>query len=146
MEMTVVGVGETSDALRLAGERLAEIEWTAVRVHDAVAGPVGESGVLDALPGPVARPEIVETLELDRLIADNPGGQVLVLCAPACAREVTARVLEVPTARVPLPENGSITRFRAARSGVRTVVCVNDTLHLTAAAAGVRYREDVPIK
>lgn len=146
MEMTVVVVGETSDALRHAGERLAEIEWTAVRVQAAVAGPVGASGVLDALPGPAARPEVVETPELDRLITDNPGGRVLVLCEPACAREMTAQILEVSPAMVPLPEDGSITRFRAARSGVRTVVCVNDTLHLTAAAAGARYREDVPIK
>ncbi|WP_157229105.1 hypothetical protein [Nocardia brevicatena] len=135
MEMTLVGVGETSDALRRVSERLAENDWTVVRVHDVVAGPVGESGVLDALSGFAARPEVVETLELDRLIADNPGGQVLVLCEPACVREMTARILEVPTELVPLPESGSVTRFRAARSEVRTVVCVNDTLHLVDTAA-----------
>jgi hypothetical protein len=137
MEITVVVVGRgggTPDALRRAFQRLADTEWTRVRIQRTITEQVAASG----LPAPAspARARTVETVALDRLIADNPGGRVLVLCEPECARELAAQVLEVRAAAVPIPESGSITRFRASRTGVRSLVCMNDTLHLTAAAAG----------
>lgn len=138
MEITVVVVGRddgTPDALRRAFERLADTEWTRVRVQRSVARQVAAS----RLPAPAASPawaRTVEAINLDPLIAENPGGRVLVLCEPECARELAAQVLDVRAVAVPLPGSGSISRFRASRTGVRSAVCVNDTLHLTAAAAG----------
>jgi hypothetical protein len=139
MEITVVVVGRgggTSDALRRAFQRLADTEWTRVRVQRAIAEQVAASGLQAPADASPAWARTVETVALDRLIADNPGGRVLVLCEPECARELAAQVLEVRAAAVPIPESGSITRFRASRTGVRSLVCMNDTLHLTAAAAG----------
>ncbi|WP_280420526.1 hypothetical protein [Nocardia carnea] len=139
MEITVVVVGPDGGppgALRSAFERLVDTEWSGVLVQRSVAGQVSTSEVL-GVPA-----EVVETVLLDPLIAGNPGGHVLVLCDSASARALTAQVLEVRTAVAPLPESGSITRFRASQTGVRSVLCVNDTLHLAAAAARCTLRED----
>ncbi|MGQ4599662.1 hypothetical protein [Nocardia sp. R6R-6] len=139
MEITVVVVGRDGGPpgpFRKAFERLADTEWTGLRIQRTIAGQVGVHEV-SGVPA-----EVVETVLLDPLIADNPGGHVLVLCESECARALAAQVLGVRTAVVPLPESGSITRFRASRTGVRSVICVNDTLHLTVAVAGARRRED----
>ncbi|MBF6072449.1 hypothetical protein [Nocardia farcinica] len=135
MEMTVVAVGDPA-AMRRAAERLTDTEWTAIVVEETVSASPAGIGLPSTAPH--AEPEIVADLDLERTIADNPGGRVLVLCRPERARELVAQVLSVPAALVPAPEAASISRFRAARTGVRSVVSVNDTLHLTTVAAGAR--------
>ncbi|MGQ4615555.1 hypothetical protein [Nocardia sp. R7R-8] len=137
MEMTVVA-GGPAELVRRTAERLAGTEWTVVVVQDAVAASFAGSGLPPTYSSADAGPELVADLDLERLIADNPGGRVLVLCEPQRARELAARVLSVPAALVPTPEAASISRFRASRTGVRTVVSVNDILHLTTVGAGAR--------
>lgn len=73
---------------------------------------------------------IMHQIDLDRMIADHPGERVVVVCDSGTIRDLVAQILDVPNAVVPEPDTGSLTCIRASRSGIRSVVCVNDTVHI----------------
>lgn len=75
--------------------------------------------------------ERVETA-IDELIADNPGRTVVVICHGGVVNHVLAGVLGLESRRPGFfyPNYTSIHRVAASRSGVRTIVTVNETSHL----------------
>ena len=73
----------------------------------------------------------VPVIDLDSLIRNRAGTNVAVLCDAGSARELVADVLDVPESALPLPRQLSLTIVRASRSGARSVLCLNDTMHLT---------------
>ncbi|WP_216892242.1 hypothetical protein [Nocardia alni] len=145
MELAVISIdaGQSqfdAGAIEALATRLSDTSWSAVYVSADLAGTVRG---LDGFPGP--SPDVVTTLDLERVISDHSGGHVLAVADPQSIRALAAGTYDVAVEVVPLPEPGSLTCFRASRSGVRSVICVNDTLHLSAAAADATSREDAQI-
>jgi hypothetical protein len=63
-------------------------------------------------------------------MADNVGGRVVAIADAESIRELVAAVMEVDVAPVAIPQPLSLTRIQASRKGIRTVLCLNDTLRL----------------
>lgn len=73
---------------------------------------------------------VVESL--DRIIADNRGGRVAVVCHGGVINAWSAHVLGLDNPTFFLPDYTSIHRFLAASSGERSVGSLNDVGHLRA--------------
>ena len=73
----------------------------------------------------------VPKIDFGSLIRGRAGKNVTVLSDAGSVRELVADVLDVPESALPLPQALSLTVIRASRSGVRSVLCLNDTMHLT---------------
>jgi hypothetical protein len=129
MELAVVSLddGASHDAGHVAGvvARLAAGSWS--RVHGASTHRSIACDIAGALAVPT---EIVERLDLGQLMIDSPGQRVVAIAGGEAIRELAAAVMAVDVAPVPLPRQLSLTRIQASRSGTRTVLCLNDTLHL----------------
>ncbi len=129
MELAVVshGTGDVRDPRhvdRLAA-RLIGGEWSCVH-----GGPT-EGTVTSDLARVLAVPRTLdERIELDRLIDDNPGKQLIAVASAEAIRALVASVMEVDVVSIPLPAALSLTRIQASRKGTRTVLCFNDTVHL----------------
>lgn len=145
MELTVVSVesgGEPFDfeGLGRVAERLSGGTVTELIAEDALTAAAEHLG--RALG---TTPVLSDRIDLDLVVESYPGGCVVVVCAPSTARDFVAGVVDVSSDMVPLPESASVTRVRASRSGVRTVVCVNDTLHLLPIDSDGPMRKDVEL-
>jgi probable phosphoglycerate mutase len=73
---------------------------------------------------------VVEAIE--RIIADNPGGRVAVVCHGGVINTWAAHVLETPRQLFFQPQYTSINRFMASSKGHRSVVSLNESAHLVA--------------
>ncbi|MFD7008489.1 hypothetical protein [Rhodococcus jostii] len=145
MELTVVSVdsdGEPSDfeSLGRVAERLARGTVTGLYAEDALTSAADHLGRAFG-----TAPVVSGRIDLDRVVEGHPGGSVVVVCVPSTTRDFVAGIVEVSSDRVPLPESASVTRVRASRSGIRTVVCVNDTLHLLPIDSDGPMRKDVEL-
>jgi probable phosphoglycerate mutase len=69
---------------------------------------------------------------LERIVADHPGDTVAVVCHGGVINVYLASVLGLPTTPPGFfyPNYTSIHRIAASRSGVRSVITVNETSHL----------------
>ena len=69
---------------------------------------------------------------IDAIVAAHPGGRVLVGCHAGVINVYLGEVLGLPIDRrgFHYPNYTSIARVAASRSGVRTIVTVNETAHL----------------
>lgn len=84
-----------------------------------------------------ARSEVAEFSDrvvaaFERIIADHPGATVAVVCHGGVINAYTAHVLGFPF-ELPgkmYPNYTSLHRFAASRSGVRSVLALNETAHL----------------
>ncbi|MFI7195179.1 hypothetical protein ACIBQ0_36080 [Nocardia nova] len=127
-------------AIDALAARLGSAPWSAAYVPDSSRDV---APVLQRLVD--VAPEVASTSDLSGLIAAHVGGRVLAVSSPQAVRELAAEIYDVDRGVVPLPESGSLTRFRISRSGVRSVVCLNDTLHLAIADDDALPREDVQV-
>jgi hypothetical protein len=127
-------------AIEALAARLGDSPWTAAYVPES---SIGAGPELRRLAG--TEPVAVNTSDLHSLIGGHPGGRVLAVSSPQAVRELAAEIYDVDLGAILLPESGSLTRFRISRTGVRSVVCLNDTLHLGMAADDALPREDVQI-
>ena len=66
----------------------------------------------------------------DRLVADNPGRKVLLVCEAHLVRDYVAAVLDLDPDLLPAAEPGALTRVRVSRRGHRNLISLNDRLHL----------------
>lgn len=66
----------------------------------------------------------------ERVISAHPGQSVVVVSHGGVANAYLGSVLGVSRLHFHEPQYGSISRVRASRSGVRTLVSVNETAHL----------------
>jgi probable phosphoglycerate mutase len=71
---------------------------------------------------------VVETVK--RIIQDNTGRRVAVVCHGGVINLWTAHVLGIGVAMFFAPDYTSIQRFMAARSGVTSLICLNESSHL----------------
>ncbi len=86
------------------------------RLHEmAIDGPAFQSGVVAAF---------------ERVIAANPSRTVAVTCHGGVVNAYLAHILGIDRILWFAPDYTSISRVVAARSGLRTVVSVNETAHL----------------
>lgn len=129
MELAVVSLdgGAVHDAVHVAGvvARLAAGNWS--RVHGASTHRSVACDIATALALPA---DIAERLDLGRLIDDSPGQRLIAIAGGGAIRQLAAAVMAVDVAPVPIPQPLSLTRIQASRNGTRTVLCLNDTLHL----------------
>lgn len=135
MELAVVSLEPAPDGvhtgqvdtgqLSRVRDRLAGADWNAV-----VAEPAQMLPATQLAHHLVAETVVAARIDLEQLIADHPGKRLVVLCAAEPLRDLVSAVLDVPAAAVPLPQPFSLTRLRASRSGARSLLCLNDTLHL----------------
>jgi probable phosphoglycerate mutase len=89
------------------------------------------------------RAGVVETLE--RLIAAHPGETVAVACHGGVINAWASHVLGLERVFLFEPAYTSVNRFRAARSGERGLVSLNETAHLRGQAPfGVARRRPPP--
>ncbi|NKY87731.1 hypothetical protein [Nocardia veterana] len=146
MELVVFSHGadgcglEPHAMIEAVAARLGDAPWTAAYIPDR------SLAFLPALRRLVhAEPVAGPPSHLNDLIADHAGGRVFAVSGPQAVRKLAAEIYDVDLGVVPLPESGSLTRFRISRTGVRSVICLNDTLHLAVAAADALPREDVHI-
>lgn len=74
----------------------------------------------------------VVTKEIDarQIIAQFPGSGVVLVCEPATTRELASSAMDVSATLLALPRDFSLTVIRSSRSGIQTLQCLNDTLHL----------------
>ncbi len=95
------------------------------RFHDLAAG------LGDGLDDP-AEFESRVLAATERIIADHPGETVAVVCHGGVINLVLASILGLPTEPPGFfyPNYTSIHRIAASRSGVRSIVTVNETSHL----------------
>lgn len=142
MELVVLSHGADDrlgpHTIEALAARLGDAKWTAVYLSDNLSGVPPE---LQHLVGQI----VPTTGDLNDLIADHAGGRVLAVMNPEVIRKLAAEIYEVDLGVVPLPDAASLTCFRVSRTGVRSVVCLNDTLHLGTRANNVLSREDVHI-
>ncbi|MBD0859800.1 hypothetical protein IA539_01025 [Gordonia sp. zg691] len=108
---------------------MASREWSALYVDaNVTATELFEAGLgMRALP--------FVPVSWSSFIADHAGANLVVVCAPEPIEELVADVLDVPRDGIPALVSGSVTRVRASGSGVRSMLCLNDTLHLIAAGS-----------
>ena len=78
----------------------------------------------------VFRDTVVSTME--RIISDNPGGRIAVICHGGVINVWAAHVLEIPRILFFQPHYTSINRFMASSRGHRSVVSLNESAHLVA--------------
>ncbi len=71
---------------------------------------------------------VVTTLE--QVVADNPGRRVAVTCHGGVINAWTAHVIGFPARMFFNPDYTSINRFQCARSGERSVITLNEAVHL----------------
>lgn len=69
---------------------------------------------------------------VDELVAQHPGGRVVAVCHGGVINCVVARVIGLEALLWFNPAYTSIHRVMASRSGVRSLVSLNDTAHLQA--------------
>jgi hypothetical protein len=105
---------------RLQGEAWAQV-CTGVESTSMAARMASSLGI---------SPTVVEEVDFEQLIETHPGQQVVVVCAAHAVRRLVAEVLDVDVAVVPDSQALSLTRVRAGRTGTRSLICFNDTLHL----------------
>ena len=67
---------------------------------------------------------------MEHIIAENPGGRVAVFCHGGVINVWTAHVLGMPARLFFAPTYASVNRFACARSGVRSVLSLNEQDHL----------------
>jgi probable phosphoglycerate mutase len=67
---------------------------------------------------------------LDRIAAENKGKRVVVVCHGGLINTFAAHVLGIKKHLFFAPEYTSINRFLAASSGLKSLVCLNETGHL----------------
>jgi len=67
---------------------------------------------------------------LDEWIARHPGERVVAFCHGSVVNVFAASVLGLADAAFLEAASASVHRFRIARSGLRSVVCLNETAHL----------------
>lgn len=127
MELAVVCCGATAPsgtdrlARRLASERWATVcadtrSWTlACQIADHLDTAV----------------TVVDILDPEAVIAGYPGQQVVAVCDAPTIQNLVAATLDVAVEGIPEPPDSALTRIRASRSGTRSLICLNDTLHLT---------------
>ncbi len=72
--------------------------------------------------------EVVDAIE--HIIGENTGRRVAVFCHGGVINVWTAHVLRMPVRLFFDPNYASINRFSCARSGVRTIVSLNEFAHL----------------
>jgi len=105
------------------GRRLATEDW-AVAYHEREVRP-GVLAGLDEVPTAV-----LDELGLEDVVQRHPGGNVLVLAAPATVAAWVAAVVDVAGDHLAPAAPGSLTRIRASRRGHRNLISYSDTLHL----------------
>jgi probable phosphoglycerate mutase len=87
-----------------------------------------DSGFAGAFDPEAFQATVVEALE--RIIADNRGGSVAVVCHGGVINAWAARLLGLPRVLFFDPFYTSVNRFAAASSGPRSIVSLNETGHL----------------
>lgn len=70
------------------------------------------------------------TAAFDRIVASHPGRAVIVVSHGGVANAYLGGLLGIDRIHFHSPEYGSISRVRASKAGVRTVVSLNETSHL----------------
>lgn len=127
MELAVVCCGENapSGTDRLA-RRLASERWATV-CADTHAWTLA-CQIADYLDTTVT---VVDTLDPEAVIDGYPGQQVLAVCDAPTIQSLVASTLDVAVEGIPRSPDSALTRIRASRNGTRSLICLNDTLHLT---------------
>jgi hypothetical protein len=127
MELAVVCCGGTapSGTDRLA-RRLASERWAKVCADSR--GWTLACQIADYLDTAVT---LVDTLDPEVVIDRWPGQRVLAVCDAPTIQSLVASTLDVAVEGIPRPPDSALTRIRASRSGTRSLICLNDTLHLT---------------
>jgi probable phosphoglycerate mutase len=74
--------------------------------------------------------EAIVTSAIERIIADNAGGRVVIFCHGGVINFWAAHVLQTPRKLFFAPEYTSIHRFMASSAGHRSLVSLNETHHL----------------
>jgi len=74
------------------------------------------------------KPRVVEAMQ--RLIAAHPGQRVLAICHGGVINVALAEILGLERSLFFEPAYASVHRVAASRSGIRTVVSMNETAHL----------------
>ena len=77
---------------------------------------------------PQDRAKVIETFE--RIVADNPGRRVAVTCHGGVINVWAAHAIGFPPRFFFNPDYTSINRFMCARSGERSVITLNEAVHL----------------
>ena len=89
---------------------------------------ISGGGHYEGIDQQVFRRTVVSAFE--RIIAAHPGECVLVSCHGGVINAFTSHILGVDALFVFEPAYTGISRFRAARSGERSIVSLNETAHL----------------
>ena len=89
-------------------------------------GTFPDEGYLESPPEFRAR--VIETIE--RIVADHPGETVAVVCHGGVVNNYVGHVLGVERHFFFEPANTGVSRVAASRSGIRTMLSVNETGHL----------------
>jgi probable phosphoglycerate mutase len=74
------------------------------------------------------RREVVEQVE--RIIADHPGGRVAIVCHGGVINAYFGHILGISRNSLFTPDYTSVSRLAASRSGVRSVLRLNEVAHL----------------
>lgn len=86
------------------------------------------SGFVEQFDLPAFQALVVATLE--RIIEDNPGRRVVVVCHGGVINAWAAHVLRLPSPLFFQPHYTSLNRFAASSAGHRSVLSLNETAHL----------------
>ena len=87
-----------------------------------------ETGWYSDVDPAVFRATVVASIE--RIIADNPGGKVAVICHGGVINAWAAHVLEISRHLFFAPHYTSIHRFMASKRGHRSLLSLNEAAHL----------------
>lgn len=95
------------------------------------------AGNADRMADAQSRADAVESL-----IAEHPGQRIILCTSPEVIDAVARRIFGAEGTVLGTPDHTGITRIKAARSGHREVLCLNETAHLR---GGVQSDSPCPV-